>query len=207
MESCSVNVVAIPSKEAQTAARNLGRLLDGFDNYYTLSESKYIPHATIYQAQYPKKNIDNLRKTIGALCAESKPFEAVTSDYLDHHGYIWWNIEKSPEFVSVHKSVLENLNPIREGLILPHLTPSGYVTSEKFTKEEAYNVKKYGTVIVDKLFNPHFTLAKLKGFEGNIDEVLGVPRKFSFNVSELSIGEMGNHGTLLKIIDNYPLKG
>ena len=108
----------------------------------------------------------------------------------------------------MHMQLLDKLNPLREGLLLSNLTPTGYVTGEKFTKDEAENVRKYGAVVVNKLFKPHISLAKLKKDveESELYRILG-NASYEFKISEILIGEMGNHGTVTKILEKYPLKG
>lgn len=104
--------------------------------------------------------------------------------------------------------VLKKLNPLRESLLLPSLTPTAYTTGEKFTKEEAENVKNYGAVVVDKLFQPHVTLAKLKdsdATEAELYEILGKV-ECKFRVSEIAIGELGDYGTVVRILEKFPMK-
>lgn len=208
MDSLPVDVIIVPDDKTQRKARELGKIIaDNFDYYYTIADNRLIPHATVYQAQYPVKNLEKIKNKLKNLSAEFKPFEVSIGPYQNHHGYIWWNFQENENISSLHLRLLRELNPLRENLLLPFLTPKGYKTGEEFTKEEAENVRKYGAVVVDKLFKPHLTLAKLKKDveESTLYKVL---RKADckFKVSKISIGKMGDYGTVTKVLEKYSMK-
>jgi 2'-5' RNA ligase len=208
MRSLPVNVILVPDSSTQQRARKLGQILDkNYKNHYTIADAKFIPHATVYQAQYPAKNLGKIKEKIGKLVANFKPFKVSIGPYQNHHKIIWWNILENKNLTQLHYQVLNELNPLREGLLLSHLTPTSYITGEKFTDEEAEVVRKYGAIVAGNLFQPHITLAKLKVDveESRLIELLGKAES-NFTVSEIWIGKMGDFGTVVKILEKFPMK-
>ncbi len=204
-EGLSLNVIILPDENTSLRARNLAKVLgEKYENYYTLYDQKYVPHATIYQAQYPQKNLDSVKDALGNLAAGTKSFQVQIAEYEVHHTYVWWNFAPNQYLSELHRLTLNKLNPLREGLFLPHLTPIGYATGEKFTEDEAENVRKYGAVVVDKLFKPHITLARLKVEPSTKILYELLPKtETTFQVSEICLGRMGDHGTVIEITDRF----
>lgn len=205
MESQPINVIILPDEKSREKAVELGTILGrNFDCHYALGDPRFIPHATIYQAQYPSRNLSEIKKRLAELSPTMKPFNVTFNSYLAHHVYIWWNILQTQQLTQLHHGVLEQLNPLREGLLLEFLTPTGYATGERFTPEEAENVKRYGAVVVDELFQPHITLGKLKVEVGQEEIEQTLPeRENTFTVSGLHVGRLGDHGTVTEILEQY----
>jgi len=205
MNSASVNVIIVPDNSTLQKVRALGKILgENYESYYTIADITFIPHATIYQAQYPVRNLEKVKDELTKITESFKPFDVSLGPYQNFHGYIWWNISENEGLNRLHKQIVDRLNPLREGLLLPHFTSVGYKTGEKFTEKEAEIVRKYGSPVVDYLFQPHITLARLKKDieESDLYRTLGKAES-SFYVSEILIGEMGDHGTLIKILERY----
>lgn len=138
------------------------------------------------------------------------PLKLEVNSYEIHAGtYIWWDIKRDEQLEDFHYKVLEELNPLRENIILPHIKPdaSGYVAGGKLTEKESTNVKKYGAVVVGELFQPHVTLGKTKNpiDEKTLFKILPA-QKSGFEVAESCIGKMGDYGTVTKIIERFPFK-
>lgn len=212
LESEPINVIILLDEKTTNIARRLGGLAEKrFDVNYTVSDTKYIPHATIYQAQYPKKNYDKIKSVLGDLSKETEAIQVKIGPYELHAGvFLWWNIIKTKELEDLHYKVLRKLNPLRKGLILPFIKPdaSGYVAGGEFSKQETYNVKKYGAVVVDKLFQPHVSIGRTKSKINETEMYSCLPKTESvFKAREICVGEMGDHGTVLKIRDRFPFGG
>ena len=203
-----VDVVVVPDEKAVESARKLGRTLaKKYDCYFSLDDKTYIPHISVYQAQYPRKNIEIIRKYTTEIADETSSFTVEVKPYQAHYTFMWWNLLQNPSLTDLHYRLLDKLNPLREGLLMPHLTPTRYVTGEKFTEEEAETVQKYGTIVAGKLFKPHITLARLK--KVILDEELKkvLPQTSStFKVSSIHIGKMGDHGTVTDILETFDFK-
>lgn len=212
MKSQAINVIILPDEETEQKARELGTSLrDKFNSFYTLENKKYIPHATIYQAQYPTKNYGKIKAELEEITEGLSPFSVYISQYLNHYNYIWWNISPEQKLREVHYKILNFLSPLREGLLYSHIKKdfSGYSEGGKFTEEESENAKKYGAVIVAKLFQPHITLGKLNlDYEVQDEKIQKILPKseMTFEVKEICIGKMGNYGTVLEIIERFPFK-
>jgi hypothetical protein len=203
-----VNVVVVPDERTIETARRLGEILGGkYDCYYSLDDKSYIPHISVYQAQYPRKNIELVRKYTVEAAAETTSFTVEVKSYQTYYTFIFWNLLQNPSLTNLHYRLLEKLNPLREGLLMPHLTTTGYMTGEKFTEEEAEAVQKYGTIVVGKLFKPHITLARLKKVIPDEELKKVLPQTSStFKVSSIYIGKMGDHGTVTDILETFDFK-
>lgn len=63
MGSQAVNIIILPDEKTKEKAVDLGKILaDNFQTDYTISDNRFIPHATVYQAQYPTKNYLPIKK-------------------------------------------------------------------------------------------------------------------------------------------------
>jgi len=204
VSSVPLNIIILPDEQTKQKAQSLGRKLDeNFENYYTLKETEYFPHATIYQAQYPTGNVGRVNKESESVARSIVPFEVEINSIVNFHNYIWWNISDNENLNKLHYMILEKSDPLREGLILDHITPTGYKTGEKFTEDEAESVRLYGSVVAGKIFKPHITLGKLK-LDHELDDeslykVLDKEVKLTFKISGLYLGKMGDNGTVTEI--------
>ena len=211
MDTQPINVVVRPDMDTTNISRSLGSIMEKtFENYYTVSDETFIPHCTIYQAQYPTKNYDLIKSKLLDISKNTKKFELKVGPYELHaNSYVWWNIEKTDELNDLHYKVLNELNPLREGQLLNFIRPdfTGYLNGPDFSKEESENVKKYGSIVVDKIFQPHLTIGKTRNkiYEKNM-EILPETES-AFKVDEIIIGKMGDHGTVTKILERFPLQG
>ena len=208
MDSQSVNVIILPDEATKEKAVNLGKILaENFEADYTIADSRFIPHITIYQAQYPTKNYPLIKENISNIVKELKPFKVRVDFFGAHTTYIGWNIVKDKNLQQLHKKNLEILNPLREGLLLPHLSPdfSGYTSGEKFSDSRYSDaVRKYGAVSTGKMFWPHITIGKLKQAVEEENALKILPKTDSeFTVSELFIGKLGNYGTVTEILERF----
>lgn len=204
MSSVPLNIIILPDEQTKKKAQALGRKLDeNFKNYYTLKETQFIPHATIYQAQYPLKNVEKVKLEFAKIASEIKPFEVEIGTIFNHHNFIWWNIRLNDYLNKLHYKILERLNPLREDLLLDLLNLDGYKTGEKYTEVEAESVRLYGAVVAGKSFRPHISLGRLKLDHELGDEslfgVLGKEVKLTFKISGLFLGKMGDNGTVTEI--------
>jgi len=203
-----VDVVVVPDEKAIESARRLGRALaKKYDCYFSLDNKTYIPHISVYQAQYPRKNMEVVRKYTAEVAAETTSFTVEVNPYQAHYTFMWWNLLQNPSLTDLHYKLLEKLNPSREGLLMPHLTPAGYKTGEKFTEEEAEAVRKHGTIVAGKLFKPHITLARLKKVitDEELNKILS-QTSATFKVSSIHMGKMADHGTVTDILETFDFK-
>lgn len=211
MKSEPINIILRPDDGTTAVSRLLGELLGKrFDTNYTVSDKRLIPHATIYQAQYPVENYEKVREKISEVAKSTKPMELHMKDYEMHAGvYAWWNISKTKELNRLHYGLLE-LSGLRNGLLLPFIREdmTGYKAGGEFDGTQKRNVEKYGAVVVAESFQPHVTLGNLKQ-KSTTDEMRKAlpPAESRFTVDEIQIGEMGDHGTVLGIRDSFKLRG
>ncbi len=202
----ALNIVILPSvdvkKEAIKQSENLTKK---FASEFTLNTKNFRPHITIYQGYFPYKNLDSLKKTLLKFSKESKKFSVFMSDFWISPGrFVWWNAKKSKEIMEFHRQILKLANPLREGLI----APPALEQLEELGEKERRNVLKTGAIYHGELYVPHVTLTRLKNEKdrNGAMKTLGETETIDFQVTKLIVANLGEHGTISNIIEEFEIK-
>lgn len=125
-------------------------------------------------------------------------------------GYVPWNCayKDDSQFSRLQEDVIKETNPLREGMIFPDLIS---LAKEKFTKTQSQVVAKYGSlppniIIFDNgpmLF--HITISKIRSSNVETPEIIK-RKSVRFTASSISIGRLGENGTVTQILDEFRLK-
>jgi 2'-5' RNA ligase superfamily len=75
------------------------------------------PHITLYQAHYPTHSIEKVQAGLAERTKETSPFEVTMHNFSALSGFIFYDAIKSPEITALHLTLLETLNPLREGIL------------------------------------------------------------------------------------------
>jgi len=205
MKTETLNIAIIPSEEATNQAIKMSqKISDELGSRFILGQKTLIPHATVYQAQYPSRNIDRLKDMVKDFAQKTDLFEIELNKITASHGtFLFWDCEKSPILQNLHEKVVELANPLREGLI-----PSQLSDRENLSSGDEYDIKTFGSMLIGSRYKPHITITRLNKDSDaeKAIELLSDTDNFSFKPRGLFLGYLGEHGTVTKIIENYSFK-
>lgn len=211
MKLRSVNVVVLPDENTREKAIELGAILEKkFEVFYSLLDKRFMPHITLYQATYPARNYEKIKSYLKKLTKNITSLKLKLGSYnIFANTFVFWNVTNNKQLIDLHYRVIETISPLREGLLPPDIRPdgSGYLTGQVFTTEQRKAVQMYGYPVAGKLYKPHITLGKVKNTIS--EEILSkiLPKTESeFEVSEVCIGRLGDHGTVVEILEKFPFK-
>lgn len=199
-----LNIVVLPDEKTKDIAIDLSRKLsEKFQTNFVLDGKKIHPHMTIYQARYPEKNLDTIRAYLKNIAGRTAPFEVVLGKFSRWRNFVFWDTENTNEIVHLQKSIIYQLNPLREGLI-----PKG-LQNGKWDMTETYQIQNYGTLLPGSSVAPfHITISNLKQ-EASVPTALQEmnPRVTKFIVTKIALGILGEYGTVTEILEEFPFGG
>lgn len=112
---------------------------------------------------------------------------------------------KPPQITALQEDELNTLDPLRDGL--REFDPVGRSISDRMrtaTGELARNFERYGYDEIGSYFNPHITLARL--IDPNVQPEPPDLAKFDGTFERLALYRMGDHGTCVERIAEWPLR-
>lgn len=205
VDAIDLNVVLFPDeKTRQTVIGWSNDLSQKFHTYFVLDGINFNPHITLYQARYPVKNQDKIFKRIAIYVKTSKPFTVTMTGFSEHWGFIFADVEVSPQLRTIHDGVVDSLNELREGEIA-----STVKALTDLTKEQKDAVDKYGYIFAKDTFTlPHITLTRLKDPKQKDAALrsLEALSPFSFVARTLAIAPTAEHGTCPQPIKIFNIK-
>lgn len=200
----SLNIVILPEGDTKSKALEMSQLVaDHFPVHFVLDNKERFAHAALYQAQFPERNLPDIQEVLKNIAERTSCFEVQMSDFeVRLSQFLWWNCEPSTRLQALHEKVLDQLNPLRAGFILPALADKS-----NFSPAEQRNIEKYGYIIVGKDFAPHITATRLQNSSDAEAAVklLGYRRQSAFKAKKIALGYLGAHGTVTEIIEEFPL--
>lgn len=205
IDAVDLNVVLFPDEKTRQAVIEWSNdLSQKFNTYFALDGINFNPHITLYQARYPIKNQDEVIKRIGSFVDKANPFTVTMTGFSEHWGFIFADVDVSPELRVLHDEVVDSLNDLREGEIAS--TVKGL---SGLTKEQEEAVLKYGYIYAKDTFTvPHITLTRLKNPKQKDITLrsLETLNPFSFVARTLAIAPTAEHGTCPKPIKTFYIK-
>lgn len=202
--STTLNIAILPSDDIAIEAIAMSKkIANEVGSEFILDQDRFIPHITIYQAQYPNKNIEMLKKLVQDL-SSGKSFEinldAVTISY---ETFLFWKCEKTDILRELQAKAIETANPLREGLI-----PAQLANVTGLSEGDKYDAKNFGALLIGPRYDPHITITRLKRKEDaeKAIGVLGSSKKLSFKPKALILGHLGQHGTVTGVIESFRFK-
>ena len=202
-KSIALNIIYLPDEQTRNKAIELSqKLATELFTEFVLNPQNPLPHITIYQALFPTKNLEKIKEFIKDLSSDIKAFEIEMNGFWVNvvRGFVWWNCVKIDQLVKIHLETLEKLNPLREGLV------SEGLKTYPGTDDDKNDIENYGSLLVGKRYTPHITITGLKNADNDkkVLEILGNQTN-SFRAKSISIGYLGNHGTVTEIIESFSL--
>ena len=210
-ESSSLDVVILPNRATEMRATELaGVLAKNFESEFTVKDSRFMPHITLYQLECPIRNLDKLKSTLSSIAKATRTLNLVAGPFeISPNNFAAWVVLPNDRLDELHRKVVQGLNPLREGLMLPHMRGDPFRSS--LTPEESENLRKYGMAKVGSSYEPHITLGKL-GRDVDIDAatlagVLEERQQYEFEAKEICLGKLGDtrQGTVVGILDRFTL--
>ena len=190
----------IPDADATNEAILLSEKLGGNETYFTLKEGEYYPHASLYMVQLDMNRIDEIKKVLSVVAANSSKITLSPKDYHQEWGYIDVEYGREVNSDKLQMDVVHALNPIRDGLRQKDID-----RLPEAVGIERENILTYGYRSVGEKFAPHITITRFTDRK-DIDLVtLPDVSTFKATFSKVGIFEMGENGTCIKKIAEFNL--
>ena len=205
MEKETLNIAILPSDGVMTQAIAMSdRIAKEVGSRFTLNLSTLIPHITIYQAQYPSKNIEMVKHIARSLALEQELFEIELNAITVSHGtFLIWNCERTKILQNLQSRALKLANTLREGLI-----PTSLTDVKNLSKGDQYDVKHYGALLIGPRYKPHITITRLNN-EADSEKAIKIingSKNILFKPKSLILGYLGEHGTVTGIAESFSFK-
>lgn len=202
MKATTLNIAILPSDEITAQAIEMSKkIADKVGSRFILNSHTLFPHITIYQAQYPNKNINILKSIVKKLCLEQQLFEIqLDMISISHETFLFWNCEKTLTLQNLQKKAVDLANPLRNGLI-----PTSLADVTGLSEGDKYDLKTFGALLIGPRYMPHITITRLKNEEDakKAIKILAGSKKFSFKPNGLILGYLGEHGVVTGIIKKF----
>jgi 2'-5' RNA ligase len=204
INSTQLNIAIIPPDDISNEAIRMSKMIaDSLESEFVLNVRSLIPHITIYQAEYPNKNINEL-KTIVKEISSKKSFKITLDEIIIFYNtFLFWKCKKDDNIESIQREVVQLANPLREGLILGQLA-----SIRGLSEENRHDVENFGSLLIGSRYIPHITVTRLKREVDSkkVVAVLGESRKRSFMIKSIILGSLGPHGTVTNIVERFNFK-
>lgn len=198
-----LNVVILPDDKVRDMAIEMSRKAREIgQTNFILDGRRLFPHITVYQARFPENNVDRIKAYLKTIAERLSPFEVSLGKTSRWNNYIFWDTEATNEFMHLNKSVIYQLNPLRENLVLKGLE------GKKWNMSETYSIQNYGSLLAGKDFTPHITIAAAKTDQDaqRIAQEMR-PKIAKFAASKIALGRLGEFGTVTEILEEFPFGG
>lgn len=169
------------------------------ETYFMLGEKENYPHITVYAVEFPDNAVEEVLDAVRKIAAQFQPIPCTVKQVEAHQGYVGVEIEKSPALAHLHEEIVAPLAPLRA----PTADSSAdYAMS--FTPEQRDNIQRYGYADAMQLYNPHFTITRLKDEKEAGEVAKGITWDIpEFTVDSLGVYTMGDHGTCNELLQEF----
>jgi 2'-5' RNA ligase len=193
--------LALPDKVRARDIALSRELARQYEAYFVLGENENYPHITVYAVEFPDDAQEFVLETTRQVAEQFQPILCVVTRVETHQGYVGVELEKSPALVQLHEEIVKALAPLR---IQKDASGAEYAMS--FTPEQQENLKEYGYADAMQLYNPHFTITRLKSDQEAAKAVQTITWDISeFIAASLAVFTSGEHGTCKELIQEFPL--
>jgi len=202
--STTLNIAVIPPDEVAIKAIEMSKkITDEVESKFTLDVNRFLPHITVYQAQYPNKNINRLKKLVQDLSSQESFKINLDTITISHETFLFWRCYKTNILRDLQAKAIEVANPLREGLI-----PAQLANVTGLSEGDKYDIKTFGALFIGPRYDPHITITRLKRKEDALKtiRILGDSKRLSFSPKALILGYLGYHGTVTGIVESFRFK-
>ncbi len=196
-----LNIVLFPDDKTRHQVIEWSRALsEQFDTYFVLDSQTFLPHLSIYSTQYPSRNQKAIEDSVKRITNETSPFIINTTGLFKFANFVFLMADISPELLSLHSQVVDELNPLREGRVSDNVREL-----QGLTAEQQKAVDQYGYLFVKDTYTiPHITIARLRD-ETKVQEAIKSVKiePLSFVTQEVAFAA---HGTCPQPIKTFQIK-
>ena len=155
MQTITLNIAILPSDDVAIEAVEMSnKVANEVESEFSLDQSRFLPHITVYQAQYPNKNVKILKKLVQDLSSRESFQINLGAITISHETFLFWKCEEVDILRRLQAKAIEIANPLREGLI-----PAQLANVTGLSEGDKYDVAVEGYATdFHKVF-----LAKLRG--------------------------------------------
>lgn len=204
-KTASFNIAIIPDKMTSQIAIQMSEKVDkDVDSEFVLNPKNFFPHITVYQAHFPLDSIPELKRRLSLFVSSVDSFIISLCNFkTTYETFIFWLADRSNGLVNLHEKIVELANPLRRGLVLPHLKS---VTS--LSQEDKNDISKFGSLLIGSRYSPHITITRVRNARDNQQamKIIGKKKIVSFKASGLILGNLGEHGTVKNVVEHFRFK-
>ena len=198
-----LNIIILPDEKISEMAIDMSRKAREIaPTNFVLDGRKIIPHVTVYQARFPENNIDKISAYLKTVAEKMSPFELAFGKTSHWNNYVFWNTDATNEYMHLNKSVIYQINPLRDNLILKGLD------GKKWNMSETYSIQNYGSLLPGKDYTPHITVTAAKTDQDaqKISQEIR-PKIAKFTATKIALGRLGEFGTVTEIMEEFHFSG
>lgn len=202
-----LNIILLPPENVIKEAINLSKEFSNIGNSdFVLSAKENIPHITMYQTEFPTKNLQKVIEVTKHISKELNPIELNFEDFSIEKDYgIWVNFYLSDDLQNLHTQVLELIDPLRDGHIRTKFSTESFLKEHNKKEQEIAN--KYSSPYVAKNFRPHITLGGFKEKKAREDCLKKAKWNIeTFNVNTFAVAYSGPKGVCKEIIEKFDFR-
>lgn len=209
------NVVTLPGLQTSMAAVVMNKEVHEFyGGLFSLGvkEGQNLPHASHYQTAYPERSLVHLNRIVANLAAKTAPIQVTMQGFnVFHDVYVFWDAEPSTELTKLHRSLLKELDPIRQGC-----RTAGHQALYNDPSLDAalkYAIEEYGSPLAGPTERFHMTINCCSSPEEAEAAVAYLntrgpyPDRYQWTLDKIAIGNVLPHGCCNRCFYTYNLEG
>ena len=202
----SCNVVLFPSAAVEHQAIEWSKSVRRhFKTKYVLDEQTCHPHISLYQAHYPINNLAIVQENLAKVAKKVSQFYIDMKNFSVLSGFIFYGATKSTELAALHLTVLETLNPLREGILTA--ADRQILADSRVPEKIKQNIQQYAYAFAKESYTPHMSITRLVDYqEANKAKKLLQTKVMKFTAHELLLTNVGDDGTCNEIYARFQLQ-
>ncbi|MCH7641024.1 2'-5' RNA ligase family protein [Patescibacteria group bacterium] len=211
-EYLRLNIAIIPPEEVAIAAIKLSQELSKLGKAsFILDGRDFHPHVTCYSPEFPVKNLDKIVARLETLAKEYRAFENKLEGFVptpEDPGTVEVKLKKSKEIDELHRKIIKELNPLREGHLREKYRRPDFPLKFPEDRRELMTkiMKEVGYPRVLDAYGPHISIIRFENPEIAEEAIEKTEWKInSMRVEKIGIFTMGDYGTCKKLLNEFSL--
>lgn len=201
MPSLDYDIVLLPEEDIAAKAIRTSQELAPLGTEFTLSPTSPAPHVSLYMTRLKTNDLPEVEKRLAEIAARTPKVHLESDSYVQEEGYIDANYIRTPEAAQLQETIVQAINPLRDGL-----RPRDIPKLENATSLVRKNLETWGYRSVGELFRPHLTFTRFTNRQPIPLEDMDAPSAFSGQFARLALFEMGPNGTCIRRIKEFDLQ-